>query len=215
MSLILDALRKSERTRQQSLTGQLGAGETPPGPARLPPPWVTLLGILLVVNALVLAVFFWHSGTPEAAAAPAKTAEIASQPAPYRPEVRPLSEEAPAVVEPAAAAPTPAVAPVATPTLAPAAGTRQATPPAAAAVPQTGNADLNSYDDLPADVRQTLPALHLDVLGYTAKPSDRFVVINLQRYRVGDTTAEGVQVVDILPQGAVLASHGIRFLLPP
>jgi len=211
MSLILDALRKSERTRQQSLTGQLGAGETPPGPARLPLPWVTLLGILLVVNAVVLAVFFWHGTAPEPAATPPKAANLQSQSAPYRPEVRPLSEEAPTppVVEPAT--PAPAVVPTAVPTRAPAAGTRQAAPIGA----QNAGAGLTSYDDLPADVRQSLPALHLDVLGYATKPADRFVVINLQRYRAGDTTADGVQVVDILPQGAVLESRGTRFLLPP
>jgi general secretion pathway protein B len=215
MSLILDALRKSERTRQQSLTGQLGAGETPPGPARLPLPWVTLLGILLLVNAVVLAVFFWHGSAPEPAATPPTAANLQSQSAPYRPEVRPLSEEAPTpqVAEPAT--PAPAVVPAVVPARAPAAGTRQATPQAAPIGAQNAGADLTSYDDLPADVRQSLPALHLDVLGYATKPADRFVVINLQRYRAGDTTADGVQVVDILPQGAVLESRGTRFLLPP
>lgn len=202
MSLILDALRKSERTRQQSLTGRLGAGETPPAPARLAPPWVTLLGILLLVNAVVLAVFFWRGGNqapPPAAPAATPSAEAA----PYRPDVRPLSGEAPVAESggPQAAAPA----------AAPAAVTAAATP----VIAQNSSADLPSYDSLPAEVRQPLPALHLDVLGYATRPEERFVVINLQRYRIGDSLAAGLKLVDIAPQGAILESNGTRFLLPP
>jgi len=61
MSLILDALRKSERTRQQTLTGQLSASDAVPRRAHIPVPWATLIGILLVANALVLAIIFWHT----------------------------------------------------------------------------------------------------------------------------------------------------------
>ena len=107
MSLILDALRKSERTRQQSLTGKLGAGETPPAPARLALPWTTLLGILLAVNAIVLAVFFWRSNAEDSAAPRPATSAAAT----YHPDVRPLSEEAqPTADTPPAAAPPPAAA---------------------------------------------------------------------------------------------------------
>lgn len=209
MSLILDALRKSERTRQQSLTGQLGATETSPGPGRMAVPWVTLLVVLLVINAIVLTVFFWRGG--EHTAAPAQTAPAAPS-VTYHPEVRPLSEEA-------------GTPPEAAPPVPPQVAAIQPAPavPAAAPAPQTmgtvvaQNADVGvpSLDTLPMDVRQTLPALHLDVLGYAMKPEDRFVVINFQRYRVGDATAEGVRVADIVPGGAVLEYHGTRFLLPP
>ena len=82
-------------------------------------------------------------------------------------------------------------------------------------IAQNSSADLPAYDSLPADFRQSLPALHLDVHGYAEKPGERFVVINLQRYRIGDSLPEGVQVVDIVPQGVVLEFHGTRFLLPP
>lgn len=203
MSLILDALRKSERTRQQSLTGQLGAGETPPAPARFGLPWTTVLGLLLLVNALVLALFFWRSGGQESAAPPAAVPVLQSQSIPYRPEVRPLSAEAPS--DDATGAGPGAVPKAAQPV----------TPPVASVVAQNGSADLPSYDSLPADLRQSLPALHLDVHGYAAKPTERFVVINLQRYRIGDSLPDGVQVADIVPQGVILEFHGTRFLLPP
>lgn len=204
MSLILDALRKSERTRQQSLTGQLGAGETPPAAARFGLPWTTVLGILLLVNALVLGLFFWRSGGQETAAPAAAAPALQAQSAPYRPEVRPLSAEAPADDDSGAS---PAAAPRAAP--------KAAAQPVAPVVAQNGSADLPTYDSLPADLRQSLPALHLDVHGYAVKPAERFVVINLQRYRIGDSLPEGLQVADIVPQGVILEFHGTRFLLPP
>ena len=211
MSLILDALRKSERTRQQSLTGQLGAGEAPPAPARLGLPWTTVLGLLLLANALVLALFFWRNGGQEPAAPAPQATALQSQSPPYRPEVRPLSAEAPSDDNAGAGT----AGPVAVPQAAPDATVRSTTPPVAPVVAQNSSADLPSYDSLPADLRQSLPALHLDVHGYAAKPAERFVVINLQRYRIGDSLPEGVQVVDIVPQGVILEFRGTRFLLPP
>ena len=210
MSLILDALRKSERTRQQSLTGQLGATEAPPGPARMAVPWMTLLGILLVINAIVLTAFFWrgnaHTTAPVQPSPPAPTA--------YHPDIRPLSEEAatpPDAVPPAAPQAVVVQPPLAAPAAAPAPSPQSAGP----VVAQNADAGVPSLATLPMEVRQTLPALHLDVLGYAMKPEDRFVVINFQRYRVGDTTVEGVRVADIVPGGAVLEYHGTHFLLPP
>ncbi|HLW74832.1 MAG TPA: general secretion pathway protein GspB [Gammaproteobacteria bacterium] len=202
MSLILDALRKSERTRQQSLTGRLGAVETPPVRTRLPVPWVTLLGLLLLVNAIVLGVLFFGprpaTNPPTAAENPAPAA-----PADYHPSVRSLAEEAGTPVNPA-----------------PAAGVQSVSPPPAASTAAPAPmmvenaAALPSFDNLPPELRQNLPTLHLDVHGYAANPQDRFVVINLKRYRIGDTLTEGPRVVDIVPQGAVLEFNGTRFLLP-
>jgi hypothetical protein len=202
MSLILDALRKSERTRQQSLTGKLGAAETPAGPSRLPIPWLPIIAAIVVVNVLLLA-FLWPRNAP-APSAPAPTA--AAAPA-YHPAVRPLAGEA-AGPEQAPAVP---AAPIA-----PAGDDSGAVPPApapAASVPR-GLGAVQSLDDLPADFRQSLPRLHMDVHGYAVKPADRFVVINLKQYRIGDTLADGPVLKDIVPQGAVLEYHGTTFLLP-
>jgi general secretion pathway protein B len=200
MSLILDALRKSERTRQQSLTGRLGAADAPPSVSRMPVPWITLLGLVLLINAVVLAVLFWPRSAPSvaevAAPVPAATAQ------PYRPEVRPLADEAgtraPEASQPAAIAP-------------------QAAAPASQAAPviaQNSSADVPTLDGLPLDFRQSLPTLHMDVHAYATRPADRFVVINLRRYAIGDNLPEGPRVVDIVPQGVILEFHGTRFLLP-
>lgn len=187
MSLILDALRKSERSRQHSLSAQVGTVDTPPARTHLPVPWSTLIGLLLAVNAVVLAVVYWRgSAPPPAAAAPA-----------YRPEVRPLAEEAAQ-----AGAETPAP---------PAAAAGNAGPPAVNPAPP---APLPTAENLATQIPASLPALHLDVHGYASKPSERFVVINLHRYQVGDTLVEGPKVIDIVPQGVVLEYQGSTFLLP-
>ena len=200
MSLILDALRKSERTRQQTLTGQLCAGETPAGVSRLPVPWIPLFGALLAVNVLLLFFFWPHAERP----APIQAPVAAPVPtAAYHPDVRPLAEEADAGGPPVPA-PSPASRFVPT-----------GNPSIAAPVRAYGNQPaVQTLDELPPDMRQGLPALHLDVHAYNKDPAERFVVINLQRYRVGDQLAEGLKLVDILPQGAVLEFRGTTFLLP-
>lgn len=220
MSLILDALRKSERTRQQSLTGQLGAGETPPAPARMTLPWTTLIGILLVVNAVALAVLFWRNGSDKSAAPAQAAAPLPQVTTPYRPEVRSLADEAGAPAEsaerPLPKAATPQANPnvAITPTLQSGNQTAPA-PQAAAPAPAQSLGTPPTLDSLPADVRQGLPALHLDVLGYAPDPKQRFVVINLQRYAVGDSLPDGEQLLDITREGAVLEYHSTRFLLTP
>lgn len=209
MSLILDALRKSERTRQQTLTGQLGAGEMPTGVSRMPVPWLTLLGAILAVNALLLF-FFWPK-----AEAPVQAAATAPIPAPaYHPDVRPLAQEADAGGPPVPA-PSPAsrFTPPGNPSLA------APLPAEKPAVIAYGNqpavqSPVQSLESLPADLRQALPPLHLDVLAYSKDPAARFAVINLQRYQPGDLLPGGLKLVDIQPHGAVLDFHGTSFLLP-
>ena len=201
MSLILDALRKSERTRQQSLTGQLGVSETPAGPSRLPVPWLPIIGVIVVVNVLLLA-FLW----PRSAPAPLAAAPVATVAPAYHPAVRSLAGEA--VGPEQASVPASPVTPASdTPN-----PVQQPSAPIAN-VPR-GLGAVQSLDDLPADFRQSLPRLHMDVHGYATKPADRFVVINLKQYRIGDTLADGPVLKDIVPQGAVLEFRGTTFLLP-
>ncbi|HET7651094.1 MAG TPA: general secretion pathway protein GspB [Gammaproteobacteria bacterium] len=207
MSLILDALRKSERARQQSLTGQIGSSITDPGRARLPTPWVTVIGLILLLNAIVLASLLWRNNE----AAPrheSRTGTLPAAAAPVsKPLIRPLAEEAEAD-EPVTAA-------VQKPVLHRSTSTVPVV--AAPATPVPSSASANSappLDTLPTAFQQALPALHLDVHGYAANPADRFVVINMQRYVAGDTLKEGPRVVAITAQGVILEYDGTRFLLP-
>jgi general secretion pathway protein B len=84
----------------------------------------------------------------------------------------------------------------------------------------TGNDDKSSQEVLPSmsELNLTgadaLPDLHLDVHVYATKPADRFVYINMHKYREGSTLAEGPVLERIRRDGVVLDYHNLRFVLP-
>ncbi|HMK87758.1 MAG TPA: general secretion pathway protein GspB [Steroidobacteraceae bacterium] len=61
---------------------------------------------------------------------------------------------------------------------------------------------------------EALPDLHLDVHVFATRPSERFVYINMRKYREGATLAEGPVLEKIRRDGVVLRYHDLRFLLP-
>jgi general secretion pathway protein B len=69
-------------------------------------------------------------------------------------------------------------------------------------------------DELRADGSLRLPELHLDIHVYSEKPAERFVFINMGKYKEGDRLAEGPAVREIRPDGVVLDQGGTRFLMP-
>jgi len=73
-------------------------------------------------------------------------------------------------------------------------------------LPTLGEIDLSS--------QPALPDLHLDVHVFAAKPADRFVFINMQKYREGTALADGLTLERIRRDGVVLNYHGLRFVLP-
>ena len=61
----------------------------------------------------------------------------------------------------------------------------------------------------------SVPALRLELHGYSDRPAERFVFINGHKYREGERLTEGPDVVTIEPNGVVLSQQGQRFLLAP
>ncbi|NOY71284.1 MAG: general secretion pathway protein GspB, partial [Gammaproteobacteria bacterium] len=59
-----------------------------------------------------------------------------------------------------------------------------------------------------------LPELTLDIHVYDASQSERFVYINMQKYREGDLIEEGFFVESIDSKGVILDLDGERFRLP-
>ncbi len=59
-----------------------------------------------------------------------------------------------------------------------------------------------------------LPELTLDIHVYDASQSERFVYINMQKYREGDVIEEGFFVESIDSKGVILDLDGERFRLP-
>jgi general secretion pathway protein B len=238
MSFILDALKKSEIERQrQAVPGLMDARPAPPR-ARFPL-WAVGLCALLGVNIVVLAFVLTRGSAPRPPAGVAPATEVLASPAQVTPQV--AARVAPAAAEPrpdhfspmdsattyapevppTGAAPT-EVAPLAVPH--PHANRPDAADEAlrSAAHPadpilthEDGGADtevLPSINEI--NLNGQVPEMHLDVHVYATRPADRFVYVNMRRYREGETLAEGPVIERIRRDGVVLDYRGVRFLLP-
>jgi general secretion pathway protein B len=73
-------------------------------------------------------------------------------------------------------------------------------------LPTIGEIDLSG--------QPALPDLHLDVHVFAAQPADRFVYIDMRKYREGAALADGLTLERIRRDGVVLNYHGLRFVLP-
>lgn len=67
------------------------------------------------------------------------------------------------------------------------------------------------WRELPSDIRQSLPLVSMDVHVYDEQAVNRFVLINLLKYKEGDVLEEGPRVERITPEGMVLSYQGERF----
>lgn len=215
MSFILDALRKSEHERQRSALPSLAQVPMATPVSQLPR-WATLLIALLAAAVLLLAGAWWQSSRTPSPETPTRAVVE-----------RPLAVPAPTVAPPtaprAAASPTgngpsgdsrplaEAAMPVANEPLA--AASRVAAP-VAERVPAEPAPTLPSAASL-LGAGVALPPLHLELHAYAEQPSARFVFINGRRYVEGERLADGLDLVAIEPQGAVLSYSGQRFLLLP
>jgi general secretion pathway protein B len=80
-----------------------------------------------------------------------------------------------------------------------------------AASASTNTDNLPTADELAG---RGVPEMKLELHFYSNRPQERFVFVNGRRYREGDTTADGFQVVEITADGVVMSQGGNRFLLP-
>ena len=224
MSFILDALKKSENERaRQSGPALLEARVVPR--QRGVPGWAIAIGVVLIANLAVLSWVLLRATAPESPMS-----------------VAPVQAPAPAVAAPASPAPAPAPAPASAPVESPAPGTvalpplptqavqpdvvinpadfRPAVPPQPRAATEArgttatrgADAGLPSAAEL---VATGLPELRLALHAYDDDPANRYVLMNSQRLREGDTAAEGVRLERITPEGVVLSWRGRQFRLQP
>ncbi len=90
---------------------------------------------------------------------------------------------------------------------------------APATIPPQAQAQTASEEVLPTQMDlaaggTALPEMHLDIHVYSARPADRFVFVNMQKYTEGQALKEGPTLERITTDGAVLNHRGMRFLLP-
>lgn len=206
MSLILDALRKSETERRRGQSPGLFTPLPAPGlgPARRssPLPWLVAVG---VVAAVASAWWFWPlkpAAVPAKAVVPAVAADVA--PPPVLVPTPPTAPVDKAVRASRDAAPHDIVVPPPVPaTIAPAT-------PADNDVPLE---DLPTLATLDPSERATLPPLKLSMHVWSEAPNARLAIIDGQRVMEGATVGESI-VAEIRRDGVVLEWHGRRFLLP-
>ena len=75
-------------------------------------------------------------------------------------------------------------------------------------------AQIPSVAELPAHLFKSLPSRNILVHVYNEKPEARFIILNSQRQRQGDTTKDGFVIEEIQPDGVVLRFRGQRFFNP-
>lgn len=236
MSFILDALKKSENERaRQNGPALLEARVLPPRSGV--PAWAIAVGAILVANLAVLTwVVLRTSSAPAPApaavapqAAPVAAPAAAATPFPQQPNSPAPANAAPANPPPPTVAAPPSYAPSSPPSSAavvnpadyaparPAASTppRPSAPPARPATSGYGlDPTLPSASDLTAS-GSGLPAMRLSLHAYADDPAERYVLINSQRLREGETMSEGARVEAIAPEGVLMSWRGQRFRLMP
>jgi general secretion pathway protein B len=237
MSLILEALRKSEAERQVGRAPGLMTPTTVPRRRSHGPLWL-LAGAMLVAGAAA----GWWFGRPAPApvmadlqpvgpavqdAVPPPVAEPVTAPEPTETAVREQPVAIPPAAQPVRPDPAPVTAPapvVATPPAAPmpqapplpaALPPPQAVSPAAVAeaVPEAPLEALPGLQAIDAERRSRLPPLRMSLHMYTEAVETRFVLIDGRRYSEGQTIEPGLEVAEIRRDGVVLAVDGRRVLL--
>ena len=181
--------------------------------------WLILLIGLLAVNLAVLVAILVMR---EPAEEPARTAQApspeATEPAPlaahetFSAIVAEAKRSRPEAGEPTTTEPPRNVAPPAR-TAPPAAAGEPVEAPAVAAA-ESSEAPPATFDELRATGVLALPDLHLDIHVYSDNPDERFVFINMTRYRERANLKEGPLVREITADGVVLEQAGTTFLLP-
>jgi general secretion pathway protein B len=203
MSFILDALKKSEAERLRKNTPGI-ANIAESGRQKSSAKWMWLVLALLAINLIAVAGLIFNARTEPAMIQVPATAE---QPeAGKAPAIAAAIEREPALVvrdEPDVTVTTPTTEQIA---------------PVAATV-STGQSGpvysgLDSFDELRATGKLALPDLHLDIHVYGGQSADRFVFVNMSKYKEGATLSEGPSVREITPDGVVLFYQGTAFLLP-
>lgn len=240
MSLILEALRKSEAERRRGQTPDLLTDATPAtpvahGPARN---WaVPLAAIVAAMFALLLALWWVLRDRAEPALAVHDPAPQANQTAPVAaatpttgslsPPVARAPERAAVALVPAPAAATPAPTPSPASTTAVAqvdtpsppieppseqAAPREPAPPANAPTFASGDVPLK-LSDLSPEERQQLPPLKLSMHMWAPAPGDRFAIIDGGRVNEGDRVGDAT-VEAIQQDGVMLSWRGRHIRLP-
>lgn len=229
MSYILDALDKAERERKRGQAPALHPRERSTEAASPRSPWLWVAVFAVIFNALLAALLIYSStreAKPVSAPAPAPVVETAPVVPTPAPKVAIATLDPPIHrATPPAAAPTvllmtdqelqaqarqleleskPLVDPV----------PQEPAPAAAAPAREPAATPLEMIPllmEMPPQFQQALPPIRVDVHVHASQVENRFVMINLRRYREGDEVAAGLVLERITKDGMVLRFRGEQF----
>jgi general secretion pathway protein B len=227
MSYILEALKKADQERELGSVPDL---ETPHWGERRATRnyrWIWIVAVLLLVNGVLLA-FLLGRGTGDgerAMTAPSVHSPVPDPVVPVTPVpgagatvvTRPRNKIQTVQTQQQPASPSmPVQSSVATQATLPQTRPDSAPVSVPAAVPQSVPAHspkpgVQQWSDLSLEFRSTFPLPHIDVHVYADQAERRFILVDLQKYREGDTLESGAVIEEILPQGLQLYYQGTRF----
>ena len=210
MSLILEALRKSEAERRRGNTPDV-AMELPPAPLRTRNTTPAWLWPLLLAAIVVVALAWWLAGRRDDAAATAPAVDavtVEAAPVAGAPAVvprTPVAVPATTAAAPAQATETPEPAVVAAPVVA---NPQPAPPPVREPTPPP-----SFPPPVPVPAATSMSGVKLSMHMWDASADKRFVILNGQRMGEGDRNGD-VQVVAIERDGVVVERDGQRARVP-
>jgi general secretion pathway protein B len=209
MSFILDALRKSEAERQKQ--DAPGFVHVPDGSQRKSArKWFWLVAGLIAVNLAVLAVVLLR---PDTAVNSIRT-NTSTNAIETKPVANTVTDvvAGPVIMQPGSAEP--ATGAVQQQTSANRSVTANPVNSFDIAPTAAVGESFATFNNLRAQGVLILPDMHLDIHVYSGQPADRFVFINMRKYKERDALAEGPLVKEITPEGVILEYQGTSFLLP-
>lgn len=217
MSIILDALRKSDAARPAA-----GQQRLAPAPLRRrgPPGWLwLLLGVAMIaVGSAALTTYL--------AAPPARTGgqqRIMENGRGNGPGNAPSDDIGPATIRPlaeiarersVAATTEQENAPETTATPAPVPAETESSTAAQDLENEASALVAPWLKDMPAEFRINVPNLTINALAYADDPAERFVLINLRRYAEGDRLQEGPRLLQIQAGAVILEYRNREFAIP-
>ncbi|WP_026603523.1 general secretion pathway protein GspB [Methylomonas sp. 11b] len=71
--------------------------------------------------------------------------------------------------------------------------------------------DLPTIQDLPPELRQSLPSLPINVFSYSSTPAERFVMIDMVKYVPGQTIKNQLELKEIVEDGIIVRYEGRVF----
>ena len=222
MSYILDALKKADQERSLGEVPDLEAAHWGERHRKRSYRWVWIVAALLLVNGVLMYLLLGRddSMAPDTGVlqesmevlpvTPVPRVEKTVEP-PSRSVVRPREPVYVPPVAPARRPPARVQQMPSMPSTAEDESTTVFTPPAPAASRPAVTSGVPEWNDLPLEFRSGLSMPRIDVHVYSDDPGRRFILVDLKKYREGETLDSGAVLEEILPDSIQLYFQGTRF----